>query len=150
MSIGRENNKIIAWSAVIIWMAMIFFLSHQPATSSGQLSASITNFLIQTITAIFPFEIESTSFHFFIRKGAHFFAYFVLGVLVIHALKNKYIYLAIVICVMYAISDEVHQLFITGRSGEVRDVLIDSIGATIGITVYYLMCKLLRRKWARS
>ena len=39
---------------------------------------------------------------------------------------------------LYACSDEFHQLFITGRSGEFRDVMIDTIGGFIGSTILYL------------
>lgn len=41
--------------------------------------------------------------------------------------------------VMYAISDEIHQLMVDGRSGNVRDVIIDSIGILIGIMVFLLI-----------
>ena len=47
--------------------------------------------------------------------------------------------LAFFICVLYAISDEVHHYFIPGMSGEVRDVNIDTAGASVGIGVYLLI-----------
>lgn len=49
------------------------------------------------------------------------------------------ILIPLIICLLYSISDEFHQLFIVGRSGEVRDVLIDTIGALTGIYGYYLI-----------
>ena len=42
---------------------------------------------------------------------------------------------SIIVCALYAASDELHQLFISGRSGEIRDVVIDSIAASIGIVL---------------
>ena len=45
----------------------------------------------------------------------------------------KVILLAFLICGLYAISDEIHQLYVQGRSGQVSDVLIDSSGALVGI-----------------
>ena len=50
--------------------------------------------------------------------------------------------LAIVLVMSYAISDEVHQLFIVGRSCEVRDVLIDTSGGSIGAFIYYFYLKI--------
>ena len=54
-------------------------------------------------------------------------------------LKN--IGMAILICVLYAISDGVHQLFVPGRGGQVKDVLIDSAGTISGILVYRMIDK---------
>ncbi|MFC0560849.1 VanZ family protein [Halalkalibacter alkalisediminis] len=53
---------------------------------------------------------------------------------------------AFFICVLYAISAEVHHLFIPGRSKEVRDVLIDSSGALVGLGFICLLVGLVRRK----
>ncbi|MFA8437281.1 VanZ family protein [Pueribacillus sp. YX66] len=84
-------------------------------------------------------------FNFYVRKAAHFFAYFVLGMLALHAfIKSglhgwRSIWCALALCVLYAITDEVHQLFIAGRAGQVRDVLIDSVGAIVGISLFYVV-----------
>lgn len=75
-----------------------------------------------------------------VRKSAHFFAYLVLGVLVVNSLKvfgvtGPRLYMsAILVCILYAVTDEVHQLFVPGRGCQLRDVLIDSVGAGVGIT----------------
>lgn len=77
-----------------------------------------------------------------------------LGILVFNALHqqpklNKQrahaTQLAITICVLYAASDEFHQLFISGRSGEVGDIAIDSIAASIGIIFASYIRKYLER-----
>jgi VanZ family protein len=49
---------------------------------------------------------------------------------------------SLVFCVLYAISDEVHQLFVPGRGAQVTDVMIDSFGAFVGIGVYGVICKI--------
>ena len=80
--------------------------------------------------------------HHFVRKNAHFLIYFVLGMLVVRAFRvseirnKKSILLALGICILYAISDELHQLFVPGRGAQVKDVLIDSTGAFVGIILY--------------
>jgi len=121
-------------------MGVIFYLSHQQAVESNSLSTGITERIVAIIERVtFGVEIDLVHFNHLIRKSAHFFAYLVLGVLVSNALNShgyagfKLFWVAMVICVLYAISDEVHQLFVPGRAGQVRDVLIDSAGAVVGI-----------------
>ncbi|OEF97638.1 VanZ family protein [Desulfuribacillus alkaliarsenatis] len=142
----NKSSKYISWACVLFWMALIFYLSHQPATESNELSTGITELIKQFIERVMPhIAIDISTLNFIIRKGAHFFAYLVLGVLVINALWAsgfkgwRMAGVAFVICVSYAITDEVHQLFIPGRSGEIRDVIIDSAGALVGISIYYLL-----------
>jgi VanZ family protein len=52
-------------------------------------------------------------------------------------INKKYILYSLLICLIYSISDEVHQIFVPGRSGEVFDVLIDTLGSFIGINILY-------------
>lgn len=151
----------LSWGAVIGWMVIIFYLSHQSGTASSDLSSNITEKIIRFLTIILPFDLAFQDIHSFIRKGAHFFAYFLLGILVYHALVesiqrfsrgklckkrndsvgriSRYlsnICIALLISILYAISDEWHQRFIPGRSGEIKDVLIDTLGALTGISLY--------------
>ena len=110
-------RKILPWLLVILWMSLIFYLSHQPVAKSNKLSKGRT-------------------------ENAHFFAYLILGLLVVNGLRSsgilgfKNMGLAILLCLLYAISDEVHQLFVPGRGGQVKDVLIDSAGSISGIVMY--------------
>lgn len=147
------NKRIFSIVAVILWMGIIFYLSHQPATISSQLSAGIMEKIFKLIEKMtFHIEVNKEFFHFLIRKSAHFFAYFILGILVIHAVRRNNVYhlqgflLAFLICIIYATTDEMHQLFIPGRSGEVKDVLIDSAGSITGIIIYLLITRLLRKE----
>lgn len=84
-----------------------------------------------------------------VRKLAHFSEYFILGLLIIsfinefRQLELKYLLIAIILCALYAVSDEIHQLFSDGRAGRVLDVLIDTLGSTTAIFSYY---KIMRRK----
>lgn len=135
--------KKLSWLAVFLWMALIFYLSHQPSSVSSELSSGITEFIINAAEKLVPdIGIDLRDFHYIVRKNAHFIAYFILGILSINAIKSDKIsgkhsiFLALGISVLYAMSDEFHQLFIAGRSGEVRDVFIDSSGALAGIVIY--------------
>lgn len=138
------HRKDVAIIITLGWMSVIFYLSHQAASQSSELSGSIVQLLLGLIITL-PFALDPEAVHFFIRKSAHFIAYFILGVLVYHTIKlflYRYIpsiSVSFFITVLYAISDEFHQTFIPGRSGEVRDVLIDSAGSLTGIFTYVLI-----------
>lgn len=144
-----KNIPIAAWAAVLIWMAVIFFLSHQPGSESGELSSLITEKIIAAAEQISPALGDSVeTLHTIVRKSAHFIAYLLLGILALNALQKSgaggfrsYAY-AFLIAAAYAMSDEFHQLFIPGRSGEIRDVGIDSAGAATGLLLFWLI-----RKW---
>lgn len=136
-----KNKKIIVWLPAIMWMGVIFYLSHQPSDTSSELSSGVTELILRFLSSSIPFDINIENFHFYIRKSAHFTAYMILGILVLFALQPatlKISLVTLVICIFYAISDEFHQLFIPGRSGELRDVFIDSLGACTGIIIYHM------------
>ena len=135
-TISLVNYRIVlAYVIVALWMVLIFLLSHQDSTvSSGQSGA-----ILQTIQDTFHIQVPEV----FIRKNAHFFLYFILGCLVYSAMRlhqwrpRTAAIVSSIVVVLYAISDEIHQLFVPGRSGEMRDVLIDSIAGLIGIGLIY-------------
>ena len=137
-------KKIISWMLVAGWMGLIFYLSHQTGEGSGSLSGSITERIIAFLRLD---NVDIDFLHFLVRKGAHLFSYFVLGILLVNAFRmsgmvaGKYYYLSLAICVIYGMTDELHQLLVPGRSGQVRDVLIDSVGALIGIFAYKIFLK---------
>ncbi len=96
-------------------------------------------------------SIELGNLDFLIRKNAHFMAYFILGVLTLLALvqseARKPANLALLICMIYAMTDEFHQLFVLGRSGQFRDVLIDAAGAVLGILLTSLVINRISRRF---
>jgi VanZ family protein len=148
--------KFLSWTAVILWMALIFYLSHQPATESSKLSTGITEVIVEKVEKAAPnAQFDIRSFNHIVRKNAHFFVYLALGVLVIDALRRSRVYrhramgLALLICVLYAISDEVHQLFVPGRGAQIKDVLIDGAGASVGIGVYLVIGKIMKNRNTR-
>ena len=133
--------KKLSLIAVVLWMALIFYMSSQPATQSGKLSNQITKYSIKAFNKVEPnTKIKKQSLNSIIRKNAHFFIYLGLGVLTVNALRRsgivRYKSIALLICILYAISDEFHQAFVPGRGPAVRDVFIDSAGALVGILVY--------------
>ena len=141
------------WLLVLIWMFLIFFLSSQQAADSNQLSTGITKLIVDMISGTFPgLTPQAQWLNHIVRKNAHFIAYMVLGLLQVNALYlngtrgRKAFMLALAISFLYAVSDEFHQTFVPGRSGEFRDVIIDTAGALTGIGIYMLI----RIKWTKE
>jgi len=142
---------ILLWTAVVIWMAAIFCLSGQVASKSASLSGSTVKIVIEHTQPGFrklPVDQQNivvTNYQHLVRKSAHFLAYTLLGILTLSALfqhsitKGRRFAAAFAICVLYACTDEIHQLFVTGRSGQISDVCIDACGAIIGICAIMLV-----------
>ncbi|QSX05289.1 VanZ family protein [Sedimentibacter sp. zth1] len=146
----KQVKIIISWTTVLIWMVVIFNLSSQPAHQSNKLSTGVTQVIIKTVKKVAPntnFDIKK--FNHYVRKNAHFFAYLVLGVLVMNALRRsdvfRYKFFALLICIFYAISDELQQIFVPGRGPQVKDVFIDSAGAVVGILAYLVIMKIKKK-----
>lgn len=148
-----SKHKTLSWSAMIIWMALIFFLSHQPATDSSELSSGVTELILAAAEKIIPDIREHMDvLHHIVRKNAHFTIYLVLGGLVLNALKQSGVskyrapFSAMAVCFFYAASDEFHQMFVPGRGPALGDVLIDSAGAAVGIIILLLANELINMK----
>lgn len=141
-------KKVIIHILLILWMSLIFFFSHQPATDSDKVSGGVVDKIIHIVEVISnrqfnddELEIISNYLVFPVRKLAHFTLYFVLGILFYNVVYlynidiKKILLTSILFCIIYACSDEIHQLFVLGRSGELRDVLIDTFGSILGILI---------------
>ena len=134
-------RRKLPWMPVILWMLVILYLSSQSADQSNQLSMGVTVRIYEAVNILLP-ELEVDAFNHMVRKYAHFFAYMILGILSVNALylngikDRKAILYSFIISFLYAISDEIHQIFVPGRAGQVMDVLIDSSGGIIGIAIY--------------
>ena len=139
-------KKIIKLILIILWMGIIFSFSSESGDASTKKSDSLIIKFVETIKGreLSSDEREDAINYLVIpvRKGAHLLVYLILGVLVFSfisefmVLSYKSILLAIGICFLYACSDEVHQLLVPGRSGQILDVLLDSFGSSIGILIY--------------
>ena len=149
INMNKKLITIISWVLFISWMFFIFNMSSYVREDSNELSKGITKAIVSVIEKVYPdADIDISSFNNVIRKYAHFFGYMLLGILVSQVLRVSgvkgykiYVY-SIVFCVLYAISDEVHQHFVPGRGPELRDVIIDSTGSTIGITLSFLISRI--------
>lgn len=149
-------RKVIYSIFIVLWMGVIFCLSNQPAIDSSELSDGFISNTIGNVYKFFNKNISSDELNEIkkkythpVRKMAHFTIYMILGILVTLLVReynvsfNKCLFISLLVCLLYSISDEVHQLFVIGRSGEILDVLIDTSGSFIGIFVFN---KLFRKK----
>ena len=132
----------------MLCMLSIFLFS----TDNSRESTSKSNRVILGITNLFHKDLSNKEkekiidmFFVPIRKMAHFGIYLVLGISLISFLREfsipilKLLLLSIFLEFLYACSDEIHQLFVPGRSGQFSDVLLDTLGASVGIFIYYLL-----------
>lgn len=108
---------LIYYLPLILWMALIFILSNQP---------KIVRF-------------EDKVIDFITGKIAHIIEYALLYILWFRAINNeltgKSWKMPLFFTVIYAISDEIHQTFVPTREGKLRDVVIDTVGAFIGLWI---------------
>ena len=132
-------KKIKYFIPSILFMIIIFWFSHQTGTESSGLSTYIVNWLENHLHIIVPELI--------IRKMAHMGEYALLTFTFIYGFsKNKFILQKVLLfslsaTFLYACSDEFHQLFIVGRSGQLADVMIDTTGGIIAIGLFYFIKK---------
>ena len=133
--------RVITTILLILWMILIFMFSNQNATASKKVSDMVAKNTITTVGKVTGkkyTEKDKKNFIYdsrvVIRKTAHFTLYFILGILVYftfrsYGISNKIFIYSILFCLLYAISDEIHQLFSSGRSFKIMDIFIDTMSA---------------------
>lgn len=132
-------KKIISTCLLIIWMIIIFIFSNQNAVKSETTSDKVSTEIINTVITVTKQEITEKEkknliedYRFLIRKTAHFTLYVVLGILAYITFSSygikKITLSTIIFCFIYACSDEFHQLFSNGRTAQILDVFIDTLG----------------------
>ena len=132
MTKKRKAYIIVSWILVFACMGVIFYMSSQPANESQAMSDG----LLQKIMDLFHIEISS----FIIRKAAHMTEFLGLALLLFNSIyatsETKFTpYIAWGVTFLYAISDEVHQIFVECRACQFRDMLIDGTGAILGVLI---------------
>ena len=138
-------------------MCLIFFFSCEDADDSSRTSGGITEFVAEHFVKGYnemPVSKKLTALNLvshIVRKTAHFTIYASLGFFASCAVwKRKLIsdksFYVLIFCMAYAASDEIHQIFVPGRAGMVRDVLIDSGGSLTGILISSLLFLILQKK----
>lgn len=157
----NEKNKYIKWLLwlpSVIMMIIIYVFSAKPAEISAATSSPIADMILRVWEAIFgnidilrrPSVLDTMDF--IVRKAAHITEYAILAICINLGLLNyqmkekKRFFIALIVSILYAATDEYHQTFVEGRSGSIRDVGIDSIGVLIGCFSFLLIVRCIRKK----
>ena len=156
-----QKHKIhLSLLPVLAVMLVIFYFSSQNAVKSSDSSSGIVNWILKLFFWKFdsyePGIQETILFvvTFLVRKTAHLSLYALLGFFLYLHVRclasavsiQKTGLLSFAIGALYACSDELHQIFVPGRSGEVTDVLLDSTGVLLGILILYFIFRILKRR----
>lgn len=141
------NRKAAFLSALtLIWMAVIFLFSAQNGSESSGTSARIVMFFC----GIFGYEPSPGAFRtltFIVRKSAHMTEFGLLSLLWLGTLRSgtdgfRWIYpAAFAASSVFAATDEMHQLFVSDRAGQVTDWMIDSLGALLFLAAAWIISR---------
>lgn len=144
-------KKVYVFNIILVLISMltIFLFSSETANNSTNTSKIVVKEVVSVVvkdeSKIQKVEKKIDDNIVIVRKTAHLIEFFLLGFLFINVIKDykklswKFIIISIIFCLLYACSDEFHQMFISGRSAKVLDVAIDTFGASLGILSYYLI-----------
>ena len=139
-------TRIILIILIILWMYLVFGFSGQDGEQSSGISYKISMILTGNNEEI-AIIIEP-----YVRKVAHF-AEYAIGAILIYLLLYTFQKISskirnissIIITIIYAISDEIHQLYIPGREGKIVDVYIDTLGIITGVIFINIVIKIFNR-----
>lgn len=151
-----KKIKVLSCIVTVALMALIFFFSSQTAEVSSKTSSGITQKIAEVISYVVKSDnVEGIrrSIHTIIRKTAHFTLFFLLAASVANSLfqlfgteKMKLFIIASLFCLLYAITDEIHQMFVPGRAAMFVDIIIDFAGSMSGAGVFILIRHLYKRR----
>ncbi len=148
--------RIFFTIAAIIFMAVIFNFSSENADESSDTSGVITDKAVQTFVKDYekmPLEKKTSireKVSHIVRKTAHFSIYAALGFCISMAAGKRRLFskgsaFTVILCFIYAFSDELHQNFVPGRSCEFKDMMIDTAGAAVGMLISLLMLMIIHK-----
>ncbi len=140
MTKQRKIYVAVAWLLVTACMGIIFYLSAQNGEESSDLSGSF----VMALLKFFNLNIEEG----LLRTMAHCLEFTGLSLLLFNAIystwKKKLTPVIAFLCtVMYAVTDEIHQIFVPERAFQIYDILIDSLGALIGVSASIIILKII-------
>lgn len=154
----KLRYRLVTGALLLCWMCTIYRFSAQPAVESEKVSGTVAYRVVEVYNRIFSaaysqekMEARAKAIDYPIRKAAHMTEYAVLGIIALlclmgyEGLERKIYPVSLFIAVLYAASDEFHQLYVPGRAGRISDVCIDAIGAAIGLLLFFVLQKIRER-----
>lgn len=153
----KQLYRIVTGILAVAWMCLIFSFSNQPATESSKVSGGLCHRLVERANDTLHLDMTekqqlamAEKIEYPVRKAAHMTEYAILGLLsfafyrgILKKEKRQFL-AALLTAAVYAATDEFHQYFIPGRSAEVMDVCIDTLGASIGLAILFFTLKVVR------
>lgn len=136
--------------------SIIFGFSNQDSKTSSGISQKVTNIIVKYIPSIQNAEkIEKQNMidrtEKVIRKIAHFSIYTLVGLLLMGLMctfnikQFNRLSISLIIGIIYATTDEIHQAFIPGRGPQLTDVILDTMGVLTGIILVIIVLEILRK-----
>ena len=141
MKSKRIVGAVIFWILSAVIMCIIFRFSSENGEESKEVSESVLAVIIEYLGNIVSLNV--------LRKIAHFTEYAALGFCMSGAIyftfsRNSF-YIPLIPCVLYAVSDEIHQYFVPERACRIFDVFVDSCGSSVGILIFLLIILIIDR-----
>jgi len=147
----KKVKRFVPIILLILHCGLIFFFSSQNAESSSGMSKGLLRMILELTPVVKNFsEPMFLATEHIVRKTAHFVLYLILGIYAYLSaesvdLKRK-LFPALLFCLLYAATDEFHQLFSAGRSGQISDVLLDFCGSAAGVGITVFVKKKLKKE----
>ena len=135
---------LAAWAAAAAWLGILAFLTLQGGDDTSALSLSIARWLAAILKQINRYEVSTFTLNMALRKIAHVFVFFVLGLLLANAIRTTFIKLKLgligaaagAVCVIIAVSCEFSKTFIPGRHCQWDEAAIDVVAALAGVLIF--------------
>lgn len=157
-----EKIRTIAGVLAIVWMCVIFAFSAQEKDESSAVSEALSYRMVNSTGILFHLHLDeeelrriAAAIESTVRKTAHMTEFGILSIL-IYVWLGKWqlvpaskMALASVSAILYAASDEFHQLWVPGRAGSIGDVMIDGAGAVLGVCIFVGVKKCISFLWNR-
>ena len=154
----RYLLKPLSLIPAIVMMYVIFALSAQNGMESGHLSLLVSKYIVLAYNKLFMKGLDNASLneliryiHPYVRTAAHFTEYMLLAMSValpMYVYRIRGLGLAFLtecFCIAYAVLDEYHQSFVSGRVFDIHDIIVDSCGALLGVIIIMIICHIGRK-----
>lgn len=144
---SRRTKIILGFLPLAILLITVFWFSSNDSEDSSNQSKVVVKFIkasvlpdLNTLVSKKDDRIVNKVLSHVVRKTTHFSIYALMGICSFGALwfigrKKLRFFTALTFCFIYAVTDEIHQVFVPGRSGELTDVIIDTSGSLLGVSL---------------
>ena len=149
--------RAISLLFVLLWMGVIFLMSAESGAESTDTSDGVVYYIAKVIVSgfdemtILEQQLIMDKMSGAVRTAGHFCEFAGLGFLSLNALLTyklkiwQKVVFSFVFSVIYAISDEIHQIFVPDRAFQISDIAVDSLGVLTGIAMLCLVLCIVKK-----